>query len=394
VGVVDPNEIRRQKAAEIFNIPAEHCWQSVEELVSLPKMADAAINATMDSIHVETSIPLLEAGYHLLLEKPIATNEEDMLKLLETARRTKRKVMICHVLRYAPFYAELRRRIMNDEIGEVINIQSSEHVSYHHMSVSHIRGKWNNKDVCQSTMLMAKCSHDLDIIAWLKSGTAPVKVSSMGSLMQFRPEKAPEGAGTRCLVDCKIEPECLYSAKKLYLDHPDRWSIYVWSCLEHIENPTVEDKIQSLKADNPHGRCVWHSDNNVVDHQSAVIQFADGSTATHNMIGGTSKPGRFIHVIGTKGELAGSVDEGMLTVMHPDPRPGHEYSEEKVEIDNSGSGHGGGDMGLMKDFVRVLRDQEPSISTTSLEDSIYGHLIGFRADEAMDEGKVVEISIP
>jgi hypothetical protein len=112
------------------------------------------------------------------------------------------------------------------------------------------------------------------------------------------------------------------------------------------------------------------------------------------MIGGTSKPGRFIHVIGTKGELAGSVDEGMLTVMHPDPRPGHEYSEEKVEIDNSGSGHGGGDMGLMKDFVRVLRDQEPSISTTSLEDSIYGHLIGFRADEAMDEGKVVEISIP
>jgi len=394
VGVVEPNKLRREKTAEMFDIPNEHCFSSVEELVAVPKIADAAINGTMDAIHVETSLPLLEAGYHLLLEKPIATNEEDMLELLYTARRTKRKVMICHVLRYAPFYAEIRRRILNDEIGEIINIQSSEHVSYHHMSVSHVRGKWNNKDISQSTMLMAKCSHDLDIIAWLKSGVAPVKVNSMGSLMQFRPEKAPEGAGTRCLVDCPIEPDCLYSAKKLYLDHPERWSVYVWSFIEHIENPTMEDKIQSLKTDNPHGRCVWRCDNNVVDHQSVVIEFEDGSTATHNMVGGTSKPGRFIHVIGTKGELYGSVDEGILTVLHPDTRPGHEYSEEKIEINTAGEGHGGGDMRLMEDFVRVIRGLEPSISTTSLEDSIYGHLIGFRADQAMEESRVVEISIP
>ncbi|NLC44324.1 MAG: Gfo/Idh/MocA family oxidoreductase [Clostridiales bacterium] len=389
VGLVEPNELRRAQTAEIFSIPKENCFETVEELVARPRFADAAINGTMDHIHVETSLPLLEAGYHLLLEKPISTNEEDMMKLLETARRTQRKVMICHVLRYAPFYVEIRRRILDGELGEIINIQSSEHVSYHHMSVSHIRGKWNKTDGSQSSMLMAKCSHDLDILAWLKSGTAPIKVNSMGNLMQFREEKAPKGSGIRCLVDCEIEDQCLYSAKKLYLDHPERWSFYVWSHIEDNENPSMEDKIHSLKTDNPHGRCVWRCDNNVVDHQSVVIEFDDGSTATHNMVGGSSKPGRHIHVIGTKGEILGSVDNGVLTLIHPDPRPGHEYTEENIDTSTAGASHGGGDMRMMEDFVKVIRNQASSISTTSLEDSIYGHLIGFKADDAMKQGKVM-----
>jgi hypothetical protein len=50
-------------------------------------------------------------------------------------------------------------------------------------------------------MLMAKSCHDLDLITWMKSGVPPARVSSFGSNFQFRPEKAPEGAGTRCLVD-------------------------------------------------------------------------------------------------------------------------------------------------------------------------------------------------
>ena len=61
--------------------------------------------------------------------------------------------MICHVLRYAPFYVAVRERVASGLIGEVVNLQTIEHVSYHHMGVGFVRGKWNNKAKCQASML-------------------------------------------------------------------------------------------------------------------------------------------------------------------------------------------------------------------------------------------------
>jgi len=100
------------------------------------------------------------------------------------------------------------------------------------MAVAFVRGKWNNKEACASSMLMAKCCHDLDFIMWMKSGIPPKRVASFGSLSQFTPHKAPKGARTRCLLDCKIEEQCIYSARKHYLNHPERWAMYVWNILE------------------------------------------------------------------------------------------------------------------------------------------------------------------
>lgn len=399
VGVADPNELRVRQVAELYNLPPERCFSSAEELAAVPRLADAVINGTMDRQHVPTSLALLKAGYHILLEKPFAINEEEMWELVAAARKYDRTVMICHVLRYAPFYAQIRKLVLDGVIGDIQNIQTVEHVSYHHMSVAFVRGKWNNKDVCGSSMLMSKCCHDLDLIAWMKSGIRPRYVSSLGGLTYFRPERAPEGAGTRCLVDCPIEEECEYSARKIYLNHPNRWSFYVWDSLEHIENPTIEQKEESLRTTNPHGRCVWKCDNNVVDHQSVVIEFEDGSTATHNMIGGTARPSRSIHILGTRGEIQGVLEDSRYVIRHFDSRPGHEYSEKVVDLNITGDmhgaygGHGGGDLRLVEDFVRTLRGEPPSISCTSLEDSVAGHLIGFRADKALQNRSLEEIDM-
>jgi len=237
VGVADPIAQRRQLVADLYDLPVERCFASAEELAAQPKLADFAINGTMDHQHVVTSLPLLAAGYDLLLEKPFATNEAEMWALVEAAQRHNRKVAICHVLRFAPFYRAIRQQVLDGVIGEVLNIQAVEHVSYHHMAVGFVRGKWNSKRKCFSPMLMAKCCHDLDLIAWMKSGVPPVRVASFGSNYQFRPERAPADAGTRCLVDCPIETDCLYSARKHYIDHPNRWAFYVWDALQQEVKP-------------------------------------------------------------------------------------------------------------------------------------------------------------
>ncbi len=399
VGVADPNPVRRKMCMEKFGFTEEHCFESAEELARVPKFADAIINGTMDEIHIQTSVPLLNAGYDMLLEKPFAVNEYEMNTLVECARKNNSKVMICHVLRYTPFYYSIKERVVSGEIGDIINIQTAEHVSYHHLSTSYVRGKWANSKKCHTTMLLAKCCHDLDIMMWMMSQTKPCEISSFGGKYQFKEENAPKNAGTKCLVDCPLVDECVFSAKRLYIDHPDRWSFYVWDKLEDIENPTIEDKINLLKGDSPYGRCIYKCDNDVVDHQSVLVKFANGATGTHNMVGGSSEPLRRIHIVGTKGEIYGNFEESKFYVSKINPSPDAHNGEcdiEEVDLNVSGDmvgaygGHGGGDERLAADFVDYINGNQPSLACTSIFDSVAGHLSVYKADKSREENGAVQ----
>ncbi|MDI9470597.1 MAG: Gfo/Idh/MocA family oxidoreductase [Bacillota bacterium] len=396
IGVADPNPLRREAAAKLFGFGPEMCFESAETLAREGRIADFIINGTMDHQHLPTSRPLLELGYDMLLEKPFAVSEAEVFELLELSRRYGNTVMICHVLRYAPFYRGIKDVILSGEIGDVYDIQMSELVSYHHVAVSFVRGKWGNQIKCHAPMLLAKCCHDIDLMVWLK-GKRPEFVSSFGGTFIFDPAKKPPGSGKRCMLDCDLVDDCLYSAKGHYIDHPDRWFFYVWDCLEHIENPTIEDKIESLRTDNIHGRCVWDCDHDNVDHQVVMVQFEDGATATLHMTGGTAKGDRSIHIVGTRGEIIGSFDDAAFTVRTIVPSAPTGFHERRVCFeefsDTTGAfgAHGGGDILLVEDFVNRLNGEPESISATTIADSVLGHLLVFAAGEARASMQVVDL---
>lgn len=388
VGVADPNPIRRKRAMELYGFSEKCCFESAEALAAAPRFADAVINGTMDHQHIATSIPLLKKGYHLLLEKPICQTSQDLSLLVHTAKETDRRVMICHVLRYAPFYRKIKEMVAAGKIGDLVNISTTEGVSFHHMGVAFVRGKWRKRET--NPIMLAKCCHDLDLICWLNSGLRPTSVSSSGSRSIFRRENAPPGSGERCLVDCKIEADCKYSAKKNYVDY-DYWDFYTWDSIEHIENPTKEDKLESLRTNNPFGRCVWRCDNDVMDHQSVIIEFENGSVANHQLICGTPKGDRYIRLLGTEGEIFGFMKEGTFVLRTPEFQHCCDFKDERFDVNVIGDMHGGGDLRLVDDFVSVLLGQQPSISTTDLFDSVNSHRIAFAADEAMLNRKCVNI---
>ncbi|MBO5896963.1 MAG: Gfo/Idh/MocA family oxidoreductase [Clostridia bacterium] len=397
VGVADPNPVRRKMVMEKFGFSEDMCFESAQELATKGKLADAIINGTMDEQHIETAVPLLECGYDMLLEKPFAVDENEALLLKECAKKNNSKVMICHVLRYTPFYYSIKERVASGEIGDIINIQMTEHVSYHHLSTSYVRGKWANSQKSHTTMLLAKCCHDIDLMMWIMSETKPTQIASFGGKYQFKPENAPEGAGTICMKDCPHVDTCVYSTKRLYIDHPDRWAFYVWDKLEHIENPTIEDKIALMKSDSPYARCIYKCDNDVVDHQSVLINFESGATGTHNMVGGSSQSLRKIHIIGTKGEIFGNFEESKYTVLKINPSPdahNEECDVEEVDLMVTGDmvgafgGHGGGDERLSEDFVKFIRGEEPSLACTSIFDSMAGHMSVYRADKSQKNGGI------
>lgn len=390
VGVVEPDAKRRQLAASLYSIPAEQCFGSVHEMTAGPRLADAAINGTMDRLYVATTMPLLEAGYHVLLEKPIGISMAEVTELREAARQHGRLVMICHVLRYAPFYAAVREAIASGAIGDIVNIQTAEHISYHHMAVSFIRGKWSSEEKCGSSMLLQKCCHDLDIIAWLMNGVKQVRVGSFGGLVHFRSERAPEGAGKRCLADCRIESSCPYSARKQYIER-DTCSFHVWDNYDLGLQLTEEEMYRILREESPYGRCVWHSDNDVVDRQSVVLEFENGATATRNMVGGAAKSYRTLHIVGTEGDIQGNLEDGFFEIRKPDPARKEGYASLRTDLNVTDDSHGGGDLRLMADFVDVLMGGEPSLSYTALEESIYGHAIAFAAKRSRKENRLEDI---
>lgn len=394
VAVAEPDAGRRQRLAKQHGVSPDNQFESHQGLLAGPRVAEAVINATRDREHHPTAMPLLAAGYHMLLEKPIATSEREVREILAAAKEHGRIVMVGHVLRYAPFYAKVKELVDGGAVGEIVSLNTLEAVSYHHTVTGYVRDRWHRREQA-APMLLAKCCHDLDIVAWLLSGIPAARVASFGSLKQFRPENAPAGSAERCLEGCEIERECAYSAKRLYVEKR-RWGGYVFQCLEDAGEVSDERRLELLRTESPYGRCVWHCDNDVVDHQSVITEFANGVTATHDMFGAAARSARRIYIVGSKGELEGEMEAGWIKLRKPElSAVPDDCSEEVINVneDMGGDavGHGGGDERLIADFVATLRGEAASRGTTRIEDSLTGHLIVFAADRAMREGRVVEL---
>ena len=390
VAAVDPDPARRQYVHDNFGLPLDKCYSEISEVLCQGKIADVVINGTMDSLHVSTSLPFLKQGYDMLLEKPITNNEKDLLDLAEVAKENKCKLVICHVLRFAPFYQAIKKLILSGVIGEIMNINTSERVGAYHSSVSYLRGKWNSEEKCGSSFLLAKCCHDLDLITWFNNSTRPVMTYSDGGRNYFNRENAPKGAGERCLVDCpkEIREKCIYDAEYMYIKNSILpW--YPWQCTgKNYEDVTLEEKIESLKTYNPHGRCVYKCDGDILDHQQVVVKFANGSTACHTLVLGAMKAERTIYVSGTKGEIEGdlSADKFELRTYDKDSAGYSTKIYDFKNVNHETSQHFGGDKGLVHDFVNYLKGGETSVSTTVIEDSLIGHFVVFDANESIKEG--------
>lgn len=384
VAVADPLENRRAYAAEAHHLAADRVFSNWEELAQLPKLADFAIIATQDRQHLQPALAMIEKGYNLLLEKPMAHTAADCKRITEAAEKKGVKVIVCHVLRFTPFWKTLKGIIDSGEIGTVMSIDHMENVGNVHQSHSFVRGNWRNSD--ESTpMILAKCCHDTDILQWL-IGKPCKRVQSFGSLTYFTKANKPVGAPMRCTDGCPYAETCYYNAIKLYYD--DKKNDWFRSAAARTAvNPSDEVILEALKT-GPYGRCVYECDNNVVDHQIVNMEFEGGATASLSM-NAFNKGGRFIRVFGTKGEITMSEDNCFNV---------YEFSTRqtrKVPISVIGNsitdGHGGGDEGIMVDLVKYFADGEATASICEVRMSYLSHLIAFAAEKSRLEGTVVDL---
>ena len=389
--VAEPIEEKREEVRLAYGVPQEMCFETGEEMFARERLADVAFICTQDRQHVGHAVAALRAGYHLLLEKPIAVTMEDVRLIERTAREMNRSVVVCHVLRYAPFFEVIRSAIERGDVGDVVCIQALEHVGYWHQAHSFVRGNWRSEE--ESTfMLLAKCCHDLDYLVWL-SGQRCARVSSFGSLRHFRAECAPAGAAARCTAGCAAKESCPYDAEKIYLTNAKTGVLAGntgWPCSILAQQPT-EASIREALETGPYGRCVYACDNDVVDSQIVNMEMENGTLCQLMMTAFSAHGGRTIRVMGTMGSIEADMEENTVRIM-PFGGEAQEIDVRKLSADLAG--HGGGDGRLIAELLEMHgRTGQPTARMTTLEASAESHYIAFAAERSRKNGGMaVELS--
>lgn len=399
ISAVDPDPRRIKECREKYGIAEDMVFSSLDQFLAKNIECDFVVNATMDELHYETTMKLIDAGYNIILEKPVTSKYSELEDIWKSAEKKGVKILVCHVLRYTPYYRTIKSIINSGEIGDIISMEMNEHVWIGHFLDSFVRGKWNNEEVCGSGLLLAKCCHDTDLICWLNNSVTPEKVSSFGARSQFIPSRAPEGATEFC-YNCPHNATCNYSAQKVHVEF-DGMPFQTWRGINKPwQEVTKEEKLEFLKHDN-YGRCAYNAGGDIVDRQVVTVKFDNGSIATLNLIGGCSVEDRCIHVVGTCGEIKGNMSSGKFTLTRFDRSEGcfGPKNEEidinqliKLNVNSFYGGHGGGDYALMHDAVRYFNGDESSISVTKIEDSVYGHAVVYAAEESRKTDRIVKLS--
>lgn len=378
VAIADIVPEKVDEVAKEYGVPADMCFESAEKMLEQPKLADVMFICTMDRQHYGHTMAALEAGYDILLEKPISPDLKECKEIAECANRLGRKVVVCHVLRYTPFYQALKAQMDSGKIGDIVAIQAMEQVGYWHQAHSFVRGNWRNSTET-SPMILQKACHDMDILTWL-AGSDCKSLSSVGGLKEFKPEMAPEGATERC-VDCPHKDTCPYSAVKYYVSKVRKGEIR-WPVNIVLENATEETMLETLKT-SPYGRCVYHCDNDVVDHQMVQMSM-DNGVIINFVMSAFTVGGRDLRVLGTRGFIEGNMDFGTLKVRVFDGFGG--TADEDIDVfalSDDFSGHGGGDNRLVKDLLEIVAgEKNPGAALTSIDKSIESHFMSMAAEES------------
>ena len=378
VAVAEPDEGRRARFAQEHGIPPARQFASWEELAAGPRLGQAAFNATMDRTHHPSTVACLSAGYHVLLEKPMAVSPAECVDLVRTAEQHERVLQVTHVLRYAPFFRAVFDILRSGRLGEIVSLDWHENLVDWHFAHSFVRGNWANTERT-SPMILTKCCHDLDLLVWYLDRRCE-RLASFGSLTHFRPEKVGPEIPDRCTDGCPIADECPYYAPRIYLTPELRIAAFNAVSLDI----STEGILNALKT-GPYGRCVYRCDNTAVDHQVVLMEFEGGLTVTLTMQGASHVEGRTFRIDGTRATLIGDQSKNELVL-------GDHLTEtvETIRPPRAASGHGGGDDGVIASFLEAIRG-EPTDVLTSAHASVASHLLAFAAEEARVGRQIVDM---
>lgn len=354
VGICDNNASRLESFARKHKCTAP-LYTDLEKMLDETK-PEGVVIAVPDFKHAEVAVAAMKRGCAVLLEKPMAQTVEGCREILKYAKKS-RGALLGFVLRGHPVYRKIKELLDDKIIGQVMNLQADEELFVLH-GASYMR-RWHRHVANSGGFMLAKCSHDIDILSWL-IGENPCRVSSFGSLSYFTSDKLKHEFCSECPdKDCRFR----FAGEMVYMN----------------EEETADPSKYGFD------RCVYTKDKDVIDHQVVNFEYPSGITATFSLDLFAPVPKRTLKVIGSTGYIEADTKAFTVNVAFSD---GREPMNFQLTQDND-SGHGGSDLTLFRNFIELVRGKQ--VVKAGVEAGLASTVVGTAIEEARKERKVVEI---
>lgn len=344
---IEQTQNRIKESPKVYDQSAR-IYTDADEMLDNEEL-DGVFVGTRAPLHVEMAVKVMKRGIPLFLEKPVAIEYEDLIKLNEARKKYNPKCLVSFPLRESPMTKTAKEIIESGRLGKIEHVQAYNDIPYGRVYV-HTQYR-NPKD--SGGLWLEKASHDLDVINYLMGEKAD-KLCAMQTHNIFRGDKPIELKCAECPDRMKC-PESDYTVKNIYRD----------------------DVIGDL--------CSFSKENHVEDCGTAIIKYKSGAHAmyaqnTFARFAAGRRGGRYY---GYKGTLEIDLNAHEITIMM------HDFDRtEKYKFDGIKDPHNGGDQILAKKFAAMMRGEK--IESTLL-DGIESAMLGVIARESCEKEEYIKV---
>ncbi len=294
--------------------------------------------------HHEQVVAALAAGKHVFCEKPVGITIDECAAIAAAHAATDRQFVVGFVLRYAPLYRRIVQTVRDGGIGKLVSLEFNETLDFNHGGF--IMSDWRRHTRLSGGHLLEKCSHDLDIVNWIVDAPA-ARVASFGGVAFFTPDHEP-------------------LAKKLGEDPNGNPAYGAWGEGRDGVSPFSPDK-------------------DIVDHQVAILDYANGVKASFHTNLNSGLPERRLYLLGTEGAIRADLNHGVIEHR----RIGHDTPTTTFDQRSSAGMHGGGDGVMVRELLATMTTG--AATPTPLSTGIAAAVTCLTAEQARTMGTVVDL---
>lgn len=367
VGLCDINPGRVETARKSLNLSCP-TFTDFDKMMKETK-PDTLMVMTVDGTHHEFIIKGMEYGANIITEKPMTIDEQKCQAILDTEKKTGKKVTVTFNYRYSPHRQKIYELLRNDTIGKITSVDFHWYLNTSH-GADYFR-RWHRLRKNGGSLLVHKATHHFDLLNWWIN-SEPEQVFAYGSLEHYG--KNNSFRHTHCRP-CPHKKEC-----KFYWDMTKNQSL--------MELYAANEQYDGYHRDG----CVWKEDIDIFDKMAVQIRYANKTQVSYSLTAYSPYEGYRIAFNGTKGRIDAWIKESQPWEEEPfdEIQVTHNFGKrELIRIPNREAGHGGGDTRLRKQVFTPGDD--PYHQAAGSRDGAMSILIGIAARNSIDTGKPINI---
>jgi len=394
VGLCDTNPGRVEAGKNIIGANCRTYSDLINPMAVFEKMIaetkpDLVIVTTVDATHCDYIVRSMELGVNVLTEKPMATDEKKIQRVLDTEKITGMKTRVGHNARYSPHCAKLWELLRAGEIGEITSANLNWYLDTSH-GADYFR-RWHRLVEKSGSLLVHKASHHFDLLNWLIDSD-PESVYALGSLDFYGKNGTFRAENCRT---CPFKSQCSFyfdiERPTLTAEMRDAAGLTVQTKISPYKQLYLDcEKYDGYLRDG----CVFKNDINIFDKMAATIQYANGVQVSYSLTAYSPYEGYRIAFNGSKGRID-------AWIQSSNPTQNVDYDEivlfknfskrQYIQVPQVSSGHGGSD-NLLRDQIFIPSTPDPYKQCAGTRDGAFSCLIGIAARNSIASGQPVKIA--